>query len=157
AARPDAMGGAVDYWLGVCEAVGGRSDAALRAFARVPASYVYDDHGAYLEAKANLAHGRLRAAERRLETAGSRGGHVWEKVRALLSEVYQLEMRFDDDMAMHRASLAGTKDPTVLLKKIGNSDLERLPYDGLRAALEHAGQLAPEEDRVWLGKARLAI
>src|SRR3954453_17819626 len=39
AARPGALDGAADYWLGICEALGGRSDAALRAFARVPEGY----------------------------------------------------------------------------------------------------------------------
>src|SRR5262245_35026734 len=63
AARPGAMGGAVDYWLGVCEANLGRPDEALRAFGRVPAGFVFDAQGAYIEARANLAHGRLRAAE----------------------------------------------------------------------------------------------
>ena len=129
----------------------------MRAFARVPEDFVYDDRGAYLEARANMAHGRLRAAERRLEKSMARGGRVWEKVRSVLSDVYQLEVRFDDEKAMFIASLANATDPTNLLKQISNSDLERLPYDGLKAALEYAGRLAPEEDRVWLGKARLAI
>ena len=39
AARPGALGGAADYWLGVCEAIGGRPDAALQAFARLPEGY----------------------------------------------------------------------------------------------------------------------
>ena len=30
AARPGALAGAADYWLGICEALGGRPDAALR-------------------------------------------------------------------------------------------------------------------------------
>ncbi len=156
-ARPGAMGGAADYWLGVCEALGGNPDAALRAFAQVPEDFAYDDRGAYLEARANMTHGRLGAAERRLEKSMARGGRVWEKVRSLLSEVYQLEVRFDDDRAMLLASLANAKDPIILLKLISNLELDRLPYDGLLGALEHAARLAPEEDRVWLGKARLAI
>src|SRR5262249_36529781 len=34
---------------------------------------------------------------------------------------------------------------------------QRLPYEGLKAALEEAGNSAPDDMRVWLGKARLAI
>src|SRR3954452_10141472 len=67
AARPGALDGAADYWLGVCEALAGRPDAALRAFARVPEAYPFEPLGAYLEAKANLSRGRLYDAERRLE------------------------------------------------------------------------------------------
>jgi hypothetical protein len=67
AARSGELGGAAAYWLGVCEALGGRPDAALGSFARVPVGYAFDPLGAYLEAKANMSHGRLHAAERRLE------------------------------------------------------------------------------------------
>src|SRR5262249_16319230 len=38
-ARSSALGGAAEHWLGVCESLAGRPDAALRAFARVPAGY----------------------------------------------------------------------------------------------------------------------
>ena len=32
-----------------------------------------------------------------------------------------------------------------------------MPIEVIRAALEQAGKLAPDDDRVWLGKANLAI
>ena len=71
---PGALGGVASYWLGVCEALGGRPDAALCAFARVPEGYAFDPLGAYLEAKANMSRGRLHDAERRLEQTLARGG-----------------------------------------------------------------------------------
>src|SRR6516165_2464852 len=61
-ARPGALGTAADYWLGVCESLGGHPEAALRAFARVPAGFVFDPVGAYHEAQANLSQGRLHPA-----------------------------------------------------------------------------------------------
>ncbi len=157
AARPGALGGAADYWLGVCEALGNRPDAALLAFARLPEDYPFDAVGAYHEAKANLTHGRLHAAERRLEQTLARGGPGLDQVRDLLSEIYQIEVRFDDDKDLHRAGLADANDPIRILKYLNNLDWDRLPYDGVRGALEKAGELAPEDDRVWLGKGRLAI
>ena len=132
-------------------------DAALRAFARLPEGYAFDPIGAYHEAKANLTQGKLHAAERRLEQALARGGPGLDQVRDLLGHIYQIEVRFDDVKALLRASLADAKDPIRVLKELSNLELDRLPYDGLQAALEKAGQLAPEDDRVWLGKARLAI
>src|SRR4051794_32106382 len=51
ATRPGVLGGAADYWLGVCEALRGRPDAGLQAFARVPEGYPFEPLGAYLEAK----------------------------------------------------------------------------------------------------------
>src|SRR5262249_853527 len=53
--------------------------------------------------------------------------------------------------------LAEAEDPTRDLKELSNLDLARTPYEGLKGALEKAGHLAPEDDRLWLGKARLAI
>jgi tetratricopeptide (TPR) repeat protein len=157
AARPGALGGAVEYWLGVCEATLGDPDAALRAFARVPDEFAFDAQGAYLEARANLAHGRLRAAERRLEQALTRGGPDLEPARALLRHIYEIEVRFDDAKALLRTSLDGAPDPIRVLKELSNYEQDRVPADGLRAALGTAGHLAPEEDRVWLGLGRLAI
>ncbi len=78
AARPGSLGGAADYWLGVCQALRGQPDAALQAFARLPEGYVFDTVGAYHEAKSNLTQGkapRCRAAPRRsLESQWSRPG-----------------------------------------------------------------------------------
>jgi len=157
AARPGALGGAADYWLGICESLSSRPDAALLAFARLPAGYAFDPVGAYHEAKANLTQGKLHAADRRLEQALARGGPGLEQLRDLLSHIYQIEVRFDDAKVLLRASFADEKDPIRLLKELSNFELDRLPYDGLLAALDKAGQLAPDEDRVWLGKGRLAI
>ncbi len=157
AVRRGALDGAAAYWLGICESLGGRSDDALRAFARVPAGYAFDPVGAYHEAKANMAHGRLHAAERRLEQALNHGGPAREQVRTLLQQIYEIEVRFDDVRSLFRADLAEAEDPVRDLKELSNLDLNRLPYDGLKGALEKAGHLAPEDDRVWLGQARLAI
>jgi tetratricopeptide (TPR) repeat protein len=157
AARPGALGGDADYWLGICEALDGRPEAALRAFGRVPREYAFDPVGAYHEAKANLSQGRLHPAERRLEQALDRSGPGLDRIRDLLSHIKQIEVRFDDIKPLLRASLAAADDPMRDLRELSNFDLERLPYDGLRATLEKAGQLAPEDDRVWLGKARLAL
>ena len=156
-ARPGALNGAADYWLGVCEALCNRPDAALRAFARLPQNYPFDSVGAYLAAKAHMTRGELHEAERRLEQALSRGGSDLERARDLLGEIYEIEVRFDDARALLRGYLKDVKDPIPILKKLSNLELDRLPYQGLQAALEKASQLAPEDDRVWLGKARLAI
>src|SRR5262249_56574987 len=157
AKRRSELGGAAAYWLGICEALGGRPDAALRTFARVPEGFAFDPLGAYLEAKANMSHGRLRAGGRRLEQVRGLHGPGRDQASDLLSEIYQIEVRFDDVRSLHRASLVEAEDPTRDLKELSNLDLARVPYDGLKGALDKAGQLAPQDDRVWLGKARLAI
>src|SRR5262249_1041201 len=125
-------GGDGNYWLGICEALDGRPEAALRAFARVPAGYSFDPVGAYHEAKANLSQGRLHPAERRLEQALARGGPGLDRIRDLLSHIEQIEVRFDDVKPLLHAGLAAADDPIRDLKELSNFDLERLPYDGLR-------------------------
>jgi tetratricopeptide (TPR) repeat protein len=157
AARPGALGGAVDYWLGLCESSRGHPEAALRAFGRVPEGFPFDSRGAVAEAGANLQRGRLRAAERRLEQALARGGPELAPVRALLVRVYQIEVRFDDVRALLLDGLRDAHDPAAALRQISDLELGRLPYDGLRVALEDAGRLAPDDSRVWLGKGRLAL
>ena len=134
ATGPGRMGGAVEYWLGVCEASLDHPDAALRAFARVPDGFPFDANGACLEARANLAHGHLRAAERRLERMLARGGPDLGPTRTLLRHIYEIEVRFDDARALVRASLADAAAPIRVLRELSNFDLERVPADGLRAA-----------------------
>jgi enediyne biosynthesis protein E4 len=157
AAHPGALGGTVDYLLGVCEATAGRDDAALAAFARVPEQFEFAPAGAYLEARANLECGRLRAAESRLETSLSRGGSDQDRLPPLLVRVYEMQARFDDVRDLLLARLKSAQEPLKLLKELDNVKQGRHPYDGLRAALEQAGRRAPEDERVWLGKGRLAL
>jgi hypothetical protein len=102
--RPGALGGVVDYLLGICEASAGHQEAALQAFSRVPESFAFEPRGAYLEAKANLAHGRLRPAERRLEAALARGGLGLGQVFSLLGHIYEMQARFDDAKTLLRAA-----------------------------------------------------
>ena len=110
-AQPGALEGAADYWLGVCEALDNRPDAALRAFARLPQEYPIDSLGAYLAAKANMTRGELHAAERGLEQALPRGGSDLGRIRDLLSQIYQIEVRFDDVKALVPRQSRGRKGP----------------------------------------------
>ena len=156
-ARPGALDGAADYWLGVCEALRNHPDAALRAFARLPVDFPFDALGAYLAARAHMTRGELHAAERRLVQGLARGGPALEQARDLLIEIDEIEVRFDDARVLLRASLGDALDPIPILRRLTNSELDRVPHQGLQAALEKAGKLAPADDRVWLGMARLAI
>ena len=52
----------------------------------------------------------------------------------------------------------GDSEPAVKLARV-YIDLRRssVPADALRSSLDRAGALAPQDDRVWLAKANLAI
>jgi tetratricopeptide (TPR) repeat protein len=159
AAHPGALGGRVDYELGLAEAAIGNSPAALDAFGRLPDGYPFDARGAIVEARANLERGRLRLAESRLEQAISRGGSPQEMVelRQLLVRVYQIQIRFDEAIDLLRSGILADPDPEKALDHISLLERRILPLESLRTTLEEAYRLAPEDDRVWLGRGRLAI
>jgi tetratricopeptide (TPR) repeat protein len=156
-ARPGALGGEVDCLLGVCESALGRIDAALDAFGRVPSTYVFDAQAARFEAEANLQRGRLRAAETRLEEALSRGGPGLNEIRRLLSRVYEIQLRVDDSLTLYRSSLPESSEPFLLLQRISSLEGGTLPLESLKDTLDEAASMAPADDRVWLGQARLAM
>ncbi len=66
--------------------------------------------------------------------------------------------RFDDlrRRIQDEWSTSGHK-PEILQKHFLLDDARSYPIDALRARLEAAGLAAPEDDRVWLGKAYLAM
>jgi enediyne biosynthesis protein E4 len=157
--HPGAMGGTVDYLTGICEASAGRADAALAAFARVPEGFEFTVDGAYFEARANIERGRFRPAEERLEATLKKGGPDLERLIPLLIHVYETQVRFDDVRRVLRERLQAEIGTHKLLRlrDLDNINLGRHPYDGLRASLEQNARKAPGDDRIWLGRGRLAI
>lgn len=157
--HPGSLGGMVDYLLAICDARGGRTDEALARFARLPAGYAFTPEGANAEARCLLDRGRIRRAEERLECSLRLGGAEVEQVVPLLIHVYEIQARFDDVRRLLRRRVEAEIGPRKLvrLRDVENVGLGRHPYDGLRVGLERYSRLAPDEDRVWLGRARLAI
>jgi hypothetical protein len=125
-----AIDGAADYWLGLCEALDGRPEAALRAFARLPKEYPLDSVGAYHEANANLSQGRLHPAERRLQQVLARGGPDLDGVRGLLGHIEQMEVRFDDVKPLLRAHLEAATDPIGDLRELATTTWNGCPTTG---------------------------
>ncbi|MHB1557136.1 MAG: FG-GAP-like repeat-containing protein [Isosphaeraceae bacterium] len=157
--HPGALGGTVDYLLAICEARGGRTDEALARFARLPAGYAFTPEGAHAEAQCLLDRGQIRRAEERLERAIRGGGPDVEPIVPLLIHVYEIQSRFDDVRRLLRRRVEAEVGSKKLarLRDIENLGLGRHPYDGLLAGLEQLSLRAPDEDRVWLGRARIAI
>ena len=147
AARPGALDGRVDYWLGICEALRGDPDAALEAFDRVPGSLRFDPKGAFLKARSALERGRLRDAESCLEAAMGGPGAPPSEIRDLLIRVYQVEVRFDDAGALLRDGLGSSEEPIASLKLLGDLGRGGLPVGGLeggpRAGRSHGPRRRP--------------
>ncbi len=75
----------------------------------------------------------------------------------MLIRVYEMQARFDDVRRVLRGRIAAASRSLEVLRELDNLNQGRHAYDGLRAALEQAGREAPDDDRVWLGRGRLAI
>src|SRR4051794_33760128 len=141
--------------LGECEAARGRRDEALSAWEKVPPASPLFARASLLRATHLINMGRYSRAEEVLESALSRpeAAGRYELERAL-SRLYRFEGRQGDIRRLLRASWGRSSDPAGLLKELWLLDNSPIPAEALRLALEKADQ---EDDRVWLGRASLAI
>ncbi len=107
--------------------------------------------------------GRLADAERHLLAAIKDPAANPAEARRRLAEVYWLEGRFDEVRALaedlwRRYEREGAhRDAQELLQFHMTLALNPLPVDRIRSALDRAIAQAPQDDRVWLARAYLAL
>lgn len=149
--------GDVQYWLGACEMMDGNPEAALAAWGRVP------DHAAEAPL-ADLSRGRLALetgryalAETCLERAGRAGGETGAEGRRLLGRLDWITGRHDDYRALLRKDVVSQRDPSETLRLLWSLDNDPDPIAGIAQMLQKAQAVAPDDDRVWLAMADLAI
>ena len=65
--------------------------------------------------------------------------------------------RRDDTRDVVRRSVKRDADPSQAIRKLWSADQDPYPVDGITYALTKAGQSAPDDDLVWLGRADLAM
>jgi tetratricopeptide (TPR) repeat protein len=155
-ARRPAWGEAA-YQLGICEQVRGRTEPALAAFARVPRESEWagwsDVHSSRLE----MDRGRFsRCEDLLLRAAATPGPHVAE-ARWGLVLLWRMEGRFDEARRWLEAGFDQMSSPVVTLQRLYKLDVDPFPIEGVRRALQRAGRQAPDDDRVRLAKAHLAM
>ncbi len=147
--------GEAEYLLGVCEMKRGRLAAAATVLERVPVSSSFGGRAAVQRALAVMGIGRLARAEEILESARTRarGTDALQLLHAL-GVLYELEGRSDD----YRKSLFDlwpyAESPEALIRTIAQLNTAPLQLGTLRQALETNPS---DDDRVWLGRASLAI
>jgi enediyne biosynthesis protein E4 len=151
--------------LGRCEQERGRFKAAAEALARVaPGTEL--SHKAIL-GRMRLLHdqGQFAAAEQLINDAAQDPRNDGAHVRVLLVPIYSQLGRLAEAQRL-------LEDWWERLQKIGEGASERAidqvrmhielalkpnPVEKVREYLDHASQMAPDDDRVWLGRANLAI
>jgi tetratricopeptide (TPR) repeat protein len=155
----------VDYRLGLCEGSLGRDAAALEAWGRLPTRSAFAEAAALNSAAVEMNRGRFAAAEPILAGALARPGRQVLSVVQVLSRLLWQEGRTDERRAVLEAGWRHASRPDWprpeealgLLRDHIGVDLQSRPVDALRTILDGAGRQAPDDDRVWLGWAHLAI
>ncbi|WP_197446354.1 CRTAC1 family protein [Tautonia plasticadhaerens] len=149
-----------DFWLamGSCELELGRLDRAEEAWARVPPSSPEAGPAAVLRARYLVRQGRLAEAEALLtpELLEAPGEHAVEACH-LLATSLKMQGRRDEAVRLYRERFDRLGRPAVVLREIWSLRYETFPIEKVGALLGRANRDAPEDDRVWLGLAHLAI
>ena len=92
-----------------------------------------------------------------LRSAADRPGAHRAEARWGLVLLLRLEGRFEEAKRWLEDGFAIMTDPVQTLQRLYKLDADPYPVEGVSQALDRAGKQAPEDDRVWLGRAHLAI
>jgi enediyne biosynthesis protein E4 len=150
--RPES--GEVAYNLGLCEEKLGHLEAALTVWSRIAVDSPLFVKASVGRALTLMNTGRYSLAEDLVGTlppdAGPYAGHLRQETETLL----RLEGRAQEARELILESWPGSTDPSNVLKRLYDLDVSSLPVDYLKEAF---GKGDPNDDRVWLGQANLAI
>jgi tetratricopeptide (TPR) repeat protein len=150
--------GEVRFLLGACEQALGRPDVAEATWARVPAGSAFAGHAAMLRARLLLNRARFAEAEELLPIAMRASGPHAIEARERLVVLLKLEGRFDELRTVVQDGWGSYPDRFGLLRQLANLDsIVPVPIEKIWPGLEKAAETAPDDDRIWLGRANLAI
>jgi enediyne biosynthesis protein E4 len=153
------------YLLGVCENARGRAREAFEAWARVPPDSPLWVQAIYRCRELRVERGRLADAEQILKLAQKSAPIERFRLNELFIPIYGFQGRIGEarrlieeqwtDLAKNGE---GASEKAVTLLRL-HAGLERSIVDlkPTRNYLDQAIRLAGDDDRVWLGKADLAI
>ena len=132
----------------------GHVGPALEIWGRVPAGSPFAAAAALDGARLALAHGRLAVAEEKLARLAGEPGEVGKEAGRLADQVdlYLGRVRPISRRVERRWNSAA--DPVGQLRLHWLLDSQPMPVDPVREALGRFAAEAPEDDRVWLGRAK---
>ncbi len=153
------------FLLGICERERRRDPAAAEAWARVAPGSAFA-HQAIL-ARMRLFHdnGRLAAAEQLINDAAEDPRNDRSDLRVLLVPIFSQLGRVDEAARLiesrwehlNETGEGASERAAELVRMHVELTLKASPVGDVRDYLEKAAALAPDDDRVWLGQANLAI
>ena len=153
------------YLLGVCENARGRTAAAEVAWARIRPGSAFAVPAIQARATFLVDQGRLADAERLIDQALRDPRVDGFDLRRFLAPLYRSEGRIEDALRLieanwvllNRAGRGGSGQAIELLGLHIAQSMETASAESVRAFLERVEGQAPDDDRIWLGKANLAI
>jgi tetratricopeptide (TPR) repeat protein len=145
------------YNLGVCAQSRQQAQAAWDAFAKVPSGSPWVGWSEVRQSRIALDRGQFSACEDLLRRAAARPGPHRGEARWGLVLLLRMQGRFDEARRCLQAGFDQMSSPIVTLQRLFKLDVDPFPVEGVRRALNRAGKQAPEDDRVWLARAHLAI
>jgi enediyne biosynthesis protein E4 len=162
--RADPTGGLV-YLLGSCELARGRDRAAAEAWERVVPGSAFSERAIRSRVRLLRDAGQLAAAERLVGNAASDRRNDRTAVLMLIVPTLSELGRIDEAVRLVETRWEHLNDkgeaalePAIkLLRQHVDLTLKPAPVETIRAALDRAARLARDDDRVWLGRANLAI
>jgi tetratricopeptide (TPR) repeat protein len=153
------------YLLGACEQARGHPDLAARAWGKVPPDSSFAGKAIVGRVQILMELGRLAEAEDVVKRAMKDPRADRSSLSLSLGPVYLPQVRLEETRRLieerwddlNRAGDGASESAIEMIR--AHVDLRLTPgdIDATRAALDRAGQLAPDDDRVWLGKANVAI
>jgi enediyne biosynthesis protein E4 len=153
------------FLLGTCEKLLGRPEAASKAWSRVPSDSSFSRKAILGLMELRIGRGRLAEAEEFIEHSRAATGADGSDLNLLLGPIYGQEgrveeaKRFVEERYVHlNANGEGASEKAINLVRLYiELRTKATPVEVVRGFLEEVGQLAPDDDRIWLGKANLAI
>jgi len=153
------------YLLGTCQMARGRPEDAFQSWARVPPGSRFAARSIGGRIQVQMERGRLAQAEQLIKDALDDPRTDGSELSLLLGPVYYQQGRLEEAQRLVEARWdrlnqagEGLSEKAIQLVRL-HIELRRTipPVEAIRSALAQAAQLASEDDRIWLGKANLAI
>jgi thioredoxin-like negative regulator of GroEL len=162
--KADSNGGIV-YLLGSCELARGRIKAAGDAWTRVVPGSAFSERA--IRGRARLFHeaGQYAAAEQLINDAALDPRNDRTALLVLLVPMFSDQGRINEAERLienhweHLNALGeGALEPAIkLVRQHVELGMKPARVETIRAILDQASKLAPNDDRAWLGQANLAI
>ena len=148
----------VAFLLGICEDAAARREAALAAWARVPLESPWGLNAAIARARTLVGDlGRFADAETVLTPTLPLSDRRAFQHRYLMTELFYWEGRLDEMRSLVQQRWNASPNQTGDLRSLWQIDSAVVMVDQIQATVDQAASKAPNDDRVWLARANLAL